>query len=68
MQNENITFEATMEELDGIVRALEEGNIPLADMVELYEKGTLLGKECLKMLENYEGRVTMMKQGEGEEA
>lgn len=68
MQNENTTFEATMEELDGIVRALEEGNIPLADMVELYEKGTLLGKECLKMLENYEGRVTMMKQGEGEES
>lgn len=65
MCNENTTFEANMEELEGIVRALEEGNIPLEEMVRLYEKGASLGKECLSMLESYEGRImTLARQEE----
>lgn len=54
---ENKTFEASMEELEGIVQKLESGNIPLEDMVALYERGALLGKRCMTMLDDYQGRI-----------
>ena len=46
-----------MEELEGIVQKLESGNIPLEDMVALYERGALLGKRCMAMLDDYQGRI-----------
>lgn len=57
------TYEQLMEELEGIVAKLEEGNIPLADMVALYERGATIGKECMKMLEDYEGKLTVLDGG-----
>lgn len=54
---EKKTFEASMEELEGIVQKLESGNIPLEDMVALYERGAHLGKHCMAMLDEYQGRL-----------
>ncbi len=54
---EKKTFEASMEELEGIVQKLESGNIPLEDMVALYERGAHLGKRCMAMLDEYQGRL-----------
>lgn len=54
---EKMTFEASIEELEGIVQKLESGNIPLEDMVALYERGAHLGKRCMTMLDEYQGRL-----------
>jgi exodeoxyribonuclease VII small subunit len=40
------TFEQAMAQLEGIVGALESGNIPLSDLVEQYEKGSKLAEWC----------------------
>ncbi len=54
---EKRTFETSIEELEGIVQKLETGNIPLEDMVALYERGAHLGKQCMAMLDEYQGRL-----------
>lgn len=56
MQEEK-TFEASMDELELIVKQLEDGNIPLDQMIALYERGANLGKQLMKQLESYEGKV-----------
>lgn len=37
--NEELNFEQAMEQLEEIVRALEEGDVPLEKAIELYKKG-----------------------------
>lgn len=51
------TFEESLKELESIVKLLEEGEVPLNDMVSLYEKGAKLGRDCMKMLDNYSEKV-----------
>jgi len=53
----NKSFEQSMEELELIVAKLESGNIPLEDMVELYERGAALGRYCASLLEGYQARM-----------
>ena len=60
---EKKTFEASMEELEGIVQKLETGNIPLNEMVALYERGAALGKHCMAMLDEYQGRLEALERG-----
>lgn len=56
MENE-ITFEKKQEELEAIVRKLETGNVPLEEMVALYEKGAALYRDCMETLDQYEKRL-----------
>lgn len=39
-------FEAAMQELEGIVRDLESGQVKLDDAVKAYERGAALKKHC----------------------
>jgi exodeoxyribonuclease VII small subunit len=41
-------------------RSLNSGNISLEDMVALYERGAHLGKRCMAMLDEYQGRLEML--------
>ncbi|MBR0424602.1 MAG: exodeoxyribonuclease VII small subunit [Clostridia bacterium] len=56
MKNEQ-SFEQKQEALEAIVRQLEDGNVPLEEMVALYEKGDALYRDCLAALDQYEKRV-----------
>ena len=56
MDNEN-TFEKKQLELEAIVQKLETGNVPLEEMVSLYEKGAALYRECVETLDQYEKRL-----------
>lgn len=56
MDNEN-TFEKKQQELEAIVQKLESGNVPLEEMVSLYEKGAALYRECVETLDRYEKRL-----------
>lgn len=54
-------FEAQMEELDTIVTALEDGQLPLEDALALYERGMRLAKACQDRLDAAELRVRRLR-------
>jgi exodeoxyribonuclease VII small subunit len=51
------TFDAALSELEHIVTALEQGNVPLEQLLTQYERGTLLQKHCQKILHEAELRI-----------
>lgn len=51
------SFEQSMDQLEEIVNKLESGNIPLEEMVSLYEQGAALGKQCMDLLDAYQARL-----------
>jgi exodeoxyribonuclease VII small subunit len=54
------SFEASLEELERIVRELEKGDLPLERSLSLFESGMKLSGECKKMLEAAETRVEIL--------
>lgn len=50
-------FERAIEELETIVKQLEEGKVPLEKSVEIYERGEMLKKRCEDLLRQAEARV-----------
>ena len=52
-----LTFERAIEELESIVKRLEEGKVPLEESVALYERGEVLKKRCEELLMQAEARV-----------
>lgn len=59
------TFEQAMARLEQIVRALENGNVPLEDLISLFDEGTALVKLCTKKLQTAEEKITVLKGGNG---
>lgn len=53
-------FEASLEELERIVKTLEKGDLPLEQSLTLFESGMKLSGECKKMLEEAETRVEIL--------
>ena len=60
------TFEENMEELEQIVKELEEGKLNLDKSVEKFEEGMKISKTCNEMLENAEKKVTILLENDGE--
>jgi exodeoxyribonuclease VII small subunit len=52
-----IPFERAIEELESIVKRLEEGKVPLEESVAIYERGEVLKKRCEELLRQAEARV-----------
>lgn len=55
-----LTFEEKQEKLESIVAQLENGNVPLEEMISLYEQGETLYRDCTKTLDEYEKRLSEM--------
>jgi exodeoxyribonuclease VII small subunit len=53
-------FEAAVAELEGIVKKLEEGDLPLEKSLELYERGVQLSRFCHTRLEEAERRIEVL--------
>jgi exodeoxyribonuclease VII small subunit len=53
-------FEAAIAELEGIVKRLEEGDLPLEKSLELYERGVQLSRYCHARLEDAERRIEIV--------
>jgi exodeoxyribonuclease VII small subunit len=53
-------FEAALAELDGIVKQLEDGDLPLEKSLELYERGVQLSRFCHARLEEAERRIEVL--------
>ncbi len=52
MNPENMTFEASMQRLEQIVRIMERGDTPLEESLKLFQEGTELVQTCGRLLEN----------------
>src|SRR5438552_17437679 len=52
-----MTFERAIEELESIVKRLEEGKVPLEESVAIYERGESLKQRCEELLRQAEARV-----------
>ena len=55
-------FEAAIAELDGIVRKLEAGDLPLETSLALYERGVHLSRFCHARLEEAEHRIELLNE------
>lgn len=51
MNQPNQTFEASMQRLEQIVRAMEQGDVTLEDSLKLFQEGTELVRSCGKLLD-----------------
>ena len=49
-----------MENLETIVTELEKGDLNLDDSISKFEQGIKIAKECNKMLENAEKKITIL--------
>ena len=52
-----LSFERAIEELELIVKRLEEGKVPLEELVAIYERGEALKRRCEDLLRQAEARV-----------
>ena len=54
------TFESSLEELERIVRELEQGELTLEKSLELFEQGVKLSRECQERLNQAERRIEIL--------
>ena len=52
-----MSFERAIEDLETIVKRLEEGKVPLEESVAIYERGEALKRRCEELLRQAEARV-----------
>ena len=52
-----LPFERAIEELETIVKRLEDGKVPLEESVTIYERGEALKRRCEELLRQAEARV-----------
>ena len=55
-------FEKSLEELEKLVRALEQGELPLEQSLAAFERGVKLTRECQSALKSAEQRVEQLVQ------
>jgi exodeoxyribonuclease VII small subunit len=53
-------FESSLEELEQIVRELEQGELTLEKSLELFEQGVKLSRECQERLNQAERRIEIL--------
>ena len=63
---DNKSFEEMMQNLEVIAKDLESGDLSLDDSVKKFEEGMRISKECSKILEDAEKKITILtKDSEG---
>ena len=58
--DEGLSFEGALEQLEATVSRLEEGEMPLEEALELFEKGVRLSRQCTTTLEAAERRIEIL--------
>ncbi len=58
-----LSFEAALDQLGGIVRQLEAGQVPLDQAIALYERATALKAHCDARLKDAEARIERIRIG-----
>lgn len=61
------SFEQSLAELENIVEAMEQGDIPLEKALESFEKGIKLARACQKTLSEAEQKVRILIEQNGKQ-
>jgi exodeoxyribonuclease VII small subunit len=64
-QPEEKTFEEAMDEMEKIVERLEQGDVPLEEAIDLFQKGMILSKTCHQKLQKVEEKMDQILQEDG---
>lgn len=64
MKQEN--FETKIKKLEEIVTDLEKGDSSLEDSLKKFEEGMKISKECNKLLQDAEKKITIILENNGE--
>lgn len=62
-----LSFEDAIKELTSIVSQIEQGEIPLQESLERYEKGMSLIKHCRGILQKAEKRIEKISEAESDD-
>lgn len=66
-EQDPVSFEAALKELEGIVKQLETGEAKLEESLQLFERGVRLSRFCSQKLEEAEKKIEMLvKDSRGE--
>ena len=66
MSKQKLSFEASMERLEQIVRAMERGDVALEESLKLFQEGTELVRSCAKLLDEAQMQIqTVMTAADG---
>ena len=60
------TFEKSVERLEGLIQAMENGDTPLADLVAKFEEGSKLLNHCQTQLREAELKIEQLNLKTGE--
>lgn len=60
-KNAKLSFETALARLESIVDSMEQGDVPLADLLAKYEEGTKLLKVCETRLKDAELKIEKLK-------
>jgi exodeoxyribonuclease VII small subunit len=60
----DLSFEESIKELTNIVGKIEQGQIPLQDSLQQYERGMALIKQCRTILQKAEKRIEKITESE----
>ena len=58
------SFENNIESLEKIITELEEGNLNLDESISKFEEGIKMSKQCNKILEEAEKKITILLEKE----
>ena len=62
----SLNFEDALSRLEALIEALEDGDIPLSDLVTKYEEGANLLKVCQSELRAAEKKIEILNGNSGE--
>jgi exodeoxyribonuclease VII small subunit len=62
----SLDFEKSMQELEKLVTALEQGDLSLEQSLEAFEKGVKLTRECQDRLAAAEQKVQLLTEQQGD--
>ena len=62
----NTSFEKNMSDLESIVTELEKGDLNLDESISKFEEGIKISKECNRILEEAEKKITILLEKDGD--
>ena len=65
--NKKLDFEKALKELEGLVKQLEENDLPLEESLKTFEQGIKLSRYCAKCLDDAEKRIQQLSRDENNE-
>lgn len=64
-EKKEVSFEENLKNLEGIVKKLEGGEVPLDDAINEFNKAMKIAKECDQKLKNAEEAITKIVNTDG---